>query len=183
MIYEHAIEDEMRIMMETLNESSKSLSLHEIQVPLSSLMHPPITIEMGTNTQEAIDLMISQREGRAVGYVLVVSNGVLKGIFGERDVLLKILNKPVGDLTQIPVEHFMKANPQTFHVDNCLDSAILHMARGGYRHIPIVDDQNKLVGMVSIRHIISYLVEHFPQEVLTLSPKPIRYAMKAREGA
>jgi hypothetical protein len=37
--------------------------------------------------------------------------------------------------------------------------------------------------MVSIRHIISYLVEHFPQEVLTLPPKPSNDAMKAREGA
>ena len=169
----------MHIMEETLDDPSKTLSPHEIQVPLSSLMHPPITIEIGSSTQKAIDLMIAHK----VGYVLIVSDSVLKGIFGERDVLLKILNKPVGDLTQIPVEHFMKADPQTSKVDDCFDSAILHMARGGYRHIPIVDDQNKLVGMVSIRHIISYLVEHFPQEVLTLSPKPIRYAMKAREGA
>jgi len=57
------------------------------------------------------------------------------------------------------------------------------MAQGGYRHIPIVDDQNHSVGIVSIRHIISYLIEHFPQEILTLPPVPIRNAMKAREGA
>ncbi|MCZ6680917.1 MAG: CBS domain-containing protein [Candidatus Poribacteria bacterium] len=179
MIYEQVVEEEMAIMEAELDEPSKALSRHETQVPLSSLMHPPLMVEMGKSTQEATDLMIAND----VGAVLVVSDRVLKGIFGERDVLLKILNKPVGDLTQIPVDRFMKENPQTSHVDDTLDSAILHMARGGYRHIPIVDDQNRPVGLVSIRHIISHLVEHFPQEVLTLPPKPIREAMKAREGA
>jgi CBS domain-containing protein len=77
----------------------------------------------------------------------------------------------------------MKAEPQTAHVEDSLDTAILYMAKGGYRHIPIVNEYNQPVGMVSIRDIISYLVEHFPQEVLTLPPKPIRDAMKAREGA
>lgn len=178
MLYEHVVEEELTIMEET-DDSSKTLSIHETQVPLSSLIHPPIVIELGASTQEAIDLMV----GNDVGYVLVVSDGKLKGIFGERDVLLKILNQSVGDLTQIPVEHFMKADPQTAHVDDSLYTAIVYMAKGGYRHIPIVDGQNRPVGMVSIRHIISYLVEHFPQDVLTLPPKPIREAMKAREGA
>jgi CBS domain-containing protein len=77
----------------------------------------------------------------------------------------------------------MKVDPQTAYIGDSLDTAILYMAKGGYRHIPIVNEQNQPVGMVSIRHIISYLVEHFPQEVLTLPPKPIRDAMKAREGA
>ena len=179
MVYEEAVEEELAIMEETTDEPSKSLSPHEIQVPLDSLMHAPLTVEMGASTQDAVDLMIAN----AVGYVLVVSDGRLKGIFGERDVLLKILNKPVGDLTQIPVERFMKADPQTSHVDDSLDAAILHMAKGGYRHIPIVDERNRAVGIVSIRHIISYLVEHFPQDVLTLPPEPVREAMKAREGA
>jgi CBS domain-containing protein len=77
----------------------------------------------------------------------------------------------------------MKADPQTANVDDSLDTAIRHMGRGGYRHLPIVNNKNRPVGMVSIRHIISYLVEHFPQEILTLPPKPIRDPMKAREGA
>ncbi len=179
MSYEDMIEEELAIMHEQLKDSSTSLSPHEIRVPLRSLMHSPVTVEMETSTQEAIDLMISEK----VGAVLVVSGQVLKGIFGERDVLYYILDKSVGDLTQIPVKRFMKADPQTANVEDSLDTAVLDMAQGGYRHIPIVDDQNHSVGIVSIRHIISYLVEHFPQEILTLPPAPIRNAMKAREGA
>jgi CBS domain-containing protein len=179
-LYQEIVEEELAIMdEETPDEPSKTLSPHEIHVPLHSLMHPAVTVDSGTSTQEAIDRMLDNK----VGAILIVSDGVLKGIFGERDVLLKILNKPVGDLTQIPIEQFMKADPQTAHVEDSLDAAILYMAEGGYRHIPIVNEQNQPVGMVSIRHIISYLVEHFPQEVLTLPPKPSNDAMKAREGA
>ena len=180
MLYQEIVEEEMAIMEEeNPDEPSKTLSPHEIHVPLHSLMYPPVIIDIGGSTQEAIDRMLDNK----VGAILIVSDGVLKGIFGERDVLLKILNKPVGDLTQIPIEQFMKADPQTAQVEDSLDTAILYMARGGYRHIPIVNEQNQPVGIVSIRHIISYLVEHFPQEVLTLPPKPDNDAMQAREGA
>ena len=179
MLYQEIVEEELAIMEETPDAPSKTLSPHEIHVPLHSLMHPPVMVDKEASTQEAIDRMLDNK----IGAILIVSNGVLKGIFGERDVLLKILNKPVGDLTQIPIEQFMKADPQTAHVGDSLDTAILYMAEGGYRHIPIVNEQNQPIGMVSIRHIISYLVEHFPQEVLTLPPKPINEAMHAREGA
>ena len=179
MLYEDAVDEELAIMDETLDGRSKTLKPHEIEVPLAHVMHEPVTIESGSCIQAAIDLMIE----RNTGYVLVVSEGGLKGIFGERDVLLKILNKSVGDLTQIPIDRFMKADPQVASVEDSLDTAILHMARGDYRHVPIVDAKNQPVGLVSIRDIIAYLVEHFPQEVLTLPPNPIRDAMKAREGA
>ncbi len=180
MLYQEIVEEELAIMdEETPDEPSKTLSPHEIHVPLQSIMNPPVTVDSGASTQEAIDHMLSNQ----VGAVLIVSDGGLKGIFGERDVLLKILNKPVGDLAEIPIEHFMKADPQTAHVEDSLDTAIMYMAKGGYRHMPIVDKTNQPVGMVSIRNIISYLVEHFPQEVLTLPPKPTNEVMKSREGA
>ena len=179
MLYEEVVDEELDIMHETPDEPSKTLSAHEIQVPLHSLMTPPVIIEIGASTQDAINLMID----RHVGHVLIVSASILKGIFSERDVLVKILNQPVGNLRQIPVERFMKADPQTANVKDSLDTAILYMAEGGYRHVPVVDEENRPVGTVSVRDIISHLVEHFPQDVLTLPPKPIRRAMKSREGA
>ena len=180
MLYQEIVEEELAIMdEETPDEPSKTLSPHEIHVPLHSIMQVPVTVDSGASTQEAVDQMLDNK----VGAVLIVSDGVLKGIFGERDVLLKILNKPVGDLTEVPIEQFMKAEPQTAHVEDSLNTAIMYMAKGGYRHIPIVNEQNQPVGMVSIRNIISYLVEHFPQEVLTLPPTPDNDAMQAREGA
>jgi len=142
-------------------------------------MRPIIQIDINSSTNEAIDLLLANNIGAAP----VVENGYLRGIFSERDVLNKILNKQVGDLDDINVREFMIADPQTAQSEDTLNTAILYMARGGCRHVPIVDTENCPIGMVSIRDVISYIVEEFLQEVLTLPPKPVRDAFKAREGA
>ena len=177
MLYDLAIDEELEEMDE--DDALRAWSAQEIQVSLKELMRPVITIDINASTNEAIDLLLTNEIGAAP----VIENGYLRGIFSERDVLNKILNKQVGDLDHIRVKEFMIADPQTAHPEDSLNTAILHMARGGYRHVPIVDMENRPIGMVSIRDVISYLIEKFPQEVLTLPPKPVRDAMKAREGA
>ena len=118
-----------------------------------------------------------------IGYVIVTRDNKLRGIFGERDILLNFLNTDLGSWDDLIVDDHMKENPKTLQSDDLLDTAIFFMANGGYRHIPIVDDRYQPIGMVSVLDIMTYLVEHFPQEILTLPPRPIRDAMKAREGA
>lgn len=177
MLYDLAIDEELEEMDE--DDALRAWSAQEIQTSLKDLMRSIITIDIKCSANEGIDLLLSKEIGAAP----VVENGYLRGIFSERDVLNKILNKQVGDLDHISVTEFMIADPQTAHPEDSLNTAILHMARGGYRHVPIVDAENRPIGMVSIRDVISYLIEEFPQEVLTLPPKPVRDAMKAREGA
>ena len=177
MLYDLALDEELEQMDE--DAALKAWSAQEIQISLKDLMRPVVTIDLNSSTNEAIDLLLAHKVGAAP----VVENGALCGIFSERDVLNKILNKQVGDLDTIGVEAFMIANPQTAQPADSLNTAILYMAHGGYRHVPIIDTENRPIGMVSIRDVISYLVEEFPQEVLTLPPRPIRDAFKAREGA
>ncbi len=177
MLYDLAIDEELEQMDE--DAALRAWNAQEIQVLLKDLMRPIIQIDINASTNEAIDLLLANEIGAAP----VVENGYLRGIFSERDVLNQILNKQVGDLDDIGVTEFMIADPQTAQSDDTLTTAILHMARGGYRHVPIVDTENRPIGMVSIRDVMSYLVEEFLQEVLTLPPKPVRDALKAREGA
>ncbi len=179
MLYDMAIDEELAQMDKDAERSHKSLQVSEIQVPLRHIMRACVTIDISTTTQEAIDILIENN----IGAASVVENDLIRGIFGERDLLRKVLNRDVGDLTQIPVTQFMKVDPKTAKPDDMLDTAILYMAHGGFRHLPIVDERQHPIGMVSIRDVISYLIEFFPQEVLTLPPTPIRDAFKAREGA
>ena len=177
MLYDLAIDEELEKMDE--EAALKAWSAQEIQISLKELMRPIVTIDINCSTNEAIDLLLAHKIGAAP----VIENGKLCGIFSERDVLNKILNKQVGDLDVIGVKEFMIADPQTAQQEDSLNIAILYMAQGGYRHLPIVDSGNRPLGMVSIRDVVSYLVEEFPQEVLTLPPRPVRDAFKAREGA
>lgn len=179
MLYDSAIDEELAQMDQDLETSKKVLEASEILVPLRQLMRDCVTIDIGANTQDAIDLLIQNH----IGAASVVEDGILRGIFGERDLLRKVLNKDVGDLTKIPVTQFMKEDPKTAKPDDMLDTGVLYMARGRFRHLPIVDEKQQPIGMVSIRDVISYLVDSYPHEVLTLPPNPVRDALKAREGA
>ena len=40
------------------------------------------------------------------------------------------------------------------------------MSVGGFRHVPIVDAEGRPVHVVSVRDVVEFLVEAFPQEVL-----------------
>ena len=177
MLYDLAIDEELEQMDQ--EEALRAWDAREIQVSLKELMRPIVTIDINCSVNEAIDLLLANNIGAAP----VVEDDYLRGIFSERDVLNRILNKQVGDLDNISVKQFMIPDPQTANPDDSLSTAVLYMARGHYRHVPIVDTENRPIGMVSIRDVISYLVEEFSQEVLALPPRPVRDAMKAREGA
>ncbi|MGL4424211.1 MAG: CBS domain-containing protein [Gemmataceae bacterium] len=56
------------------------------------------------------------------------------------------------------------------------------MQQGGYRHLPVVDAENRPVGMLSAKRIVHYLAEHFPMAVYNQPPEPGRVPDTA-EGA
>ena len=55
------------------------------------------------------------------------------------------------------------------------------MTKHHFRHLPVVD-QGKPVGILSVKRIVHYLVEHFPATVYNLSPDPQAVGHN-REGA
>jgi len=116
-----------------------------------------------------------------IGCVLVVKKGRLEGIFTERDILMKIVASGK-DLARTKVEEVMTSDPEVLEPDDMLAFALKYMHLGGYRHLPVVDDRQHPVGILSVKNIVDYLADYFPQEVLTLPPRPIR-STNAREGA
>ncbi|MBI3765857.1 MAG: CBS domain-containing protein [Ignavibacteriales bacterium] len=76
----------------------------------------------------------------------------------------------------------MTANPEAFEPDDSIAFIINAMHVGSYRHVPVVDEQNQPVAIVSVRDILSFIAEHFTEEVINLPPHPIRKT-KEREGA
>jgi CBS domain-containing protein len=76
----------------------------------------------------------------------------------------------------------MTSKPATVRPTASIGEAIGVMSRGGYRRLPIVDDSNRLLGVIKVSNIVSYFVEHFPQAVFNLPPQP-NVVMPEREGA
>ena len=66
----------------------------------------------------------------------------------------------------------MTPDPDTVHENDAIRDAVLAMHEGGFRNVPIVDAQGRVVSCVRHKDIVNYLVEHFAQHVLNLPPDP-----------
>ena len=47
------------------------------------------------------------------------------------------------------------------------------MEEGGYRHLPVIGETGKPVGVLSVKRVVHYLVEHFPATIYNLRPCPM----------
>jgi CBS domain-containing protein len=137
-----------------------------METPISDLpLRDPILIDAAATVADAVKSMNDHH----TGCVLVGRDGKLVGIFTERDVLTKDYFRP--DSHTVAVETVMTKNPETLEADNSIAFALNKMSVGGYRHIPIVEG-DKPVGVLSVRDVVDFLVELFPEDVLNLPPSP-----------
>ncbi len=125
----------------------------------------PVIVTPDTSLAETIKAMMAER----AGYAFVCENGSLRGIVTERDYLLKVMG--LGVEYTAPVRDFMTPNPTTIREDATIVEAMRLMDAGNYRHLPVLDADGGILGVISTRHIISFIVEHFPQDVVNLPPK------------
>lgn len=99
-----------------------------------------------STVRSACSLMAQKR----IGAILVVENNRIVGIFTERDALNKVLAGNL-DPDKTTLSQVMVANPQTIRADKPLGYALQFMVDGGFRHVPVVDDNGAPLGMVSAR--------------------------------
>lgn len=152
-----------------------------LREPLSALaVRPAIVLPAQENVTTAVRAM--QREHR--GCVLVTDDGTsgskLRGIFTERDVLFRIVDRGKNPAT-LPLGEVMTPAPDVLSVRSTVAYALNKMSVGGFRHVPVVDDEFHPAFVVSVRDVVEFLVEAFPREVLNLPVVP--FSPKAREGA
>ena len=87
---------------------------------------------------------------KKIGAILVVEGGRIAGIFTERDALNKVLATSLDPDTAL-LSQVMVGDPQSIRADKPLAYALHMMAEGGFRHVPVVDDNGAPLGMVSAR--------------------------------
>lgn len=95
-------------------------------------------------------------EEHDLGSLAVVEGMDLVGLLTERD-LRRVVAEGVDPET--PVSHVMSPEPDTFDPDLDVWDAAAWIAESGYRHLPVVDDEGTLLGVVSIRHLLRALVD------------------------
>jgi CBS domain-containing protein len=124
----------------------------------------PAVVHPETTAADAIQTMLQHR----VGAVTVVDQqSVVVGVFTERDVLRKLAlsgldpaKTPVSDLMTTPV---ILATPATTPGE-----AFSIMMERHFRHLPLVDDQGRLIAMLSIRNLLQWRVDELTERLDTM---------------
>ena len=96
---------------------------------------PPYEVAANRCVADAVAALRQQR----VGCLLCIDDGKLVGIFTERDLLTRII--ALGLPLSTPLRECMTLKPVTVHPMDSVRTAIERMEYGGYRHLPVVDDQ------------------------------------------
>jgi signal-transduction protein with cAMP-binding, CBS, and nucleotidyltransferase domain len=154
--FEDAYEDERQIRGAILSDKIRTLQ-----------RRPAIIVAPETTVREAAGLM-----GQAhVGCVLVCVDGKLCGIFTERDLLNRVVASDLSpQITR--VGQVMTADPDALRLGDGIAFALNLMSVGGYRNIPIVDEERRPICVVAMKQIVEFIVDLFPEGVLNLPPDP-----------
>ena len=121
-------------------------------------------VPLEATVAEAIHKMLDHH----VGAVAVVDSEYrVAGIFTERDVLRKMAlsrmdpqNTPLRDLMTTPVEMATR--------DTGPREALSTMLERHFRHLPVADDNGKLLGILSIRNLLEWRVDELSRELDSL---------------
>jgi len=170
------LDEESQIANE--QDSTKTLSSDIFEGPISNLpQYKAICLDESATLEEAIKTM----QNKKIGSVLITNNGQLTGIITERDILLKVTGV-VTDLAAAKVRDYMTEDPQCLRSEDMIAYVMNNMHVGGYRHVPIVDDNGIPLTVISIKNVMTFILDYFPEHITNIQGEPFRGPV-SRESA
>jgi CBS domain-containing protein len=129
-----------------------------VDVPLRALKtRPPFTVEASATLASVLQLM----RDKETADVLVLEGGRLAGIFTERDAALKLTGDAATDrdLAAVSIGDVMTRDPVVLRANDSVAVAVQKMAIGGFRHIPLVDEGRRPIGVVSAADVFRHILQ------------------------
>ena len=113
-----------------------------------------LTAEPSTTVYECIARM----DDRGVGSIVVMDGDEIAGIFTERDYLGSIALEGRSSKTT-PVEDVMTTDVNTVQPKKPLEECLHLMTEFRFRHLPVVDENESLLGLISIGDCVKQIVD------------------------
>jgi CBS domain-containing protein len=148
-------------------ERSGGMSLLALTTVGDLAMRPHARVADDTPLARVVDEMTAR--GRCA--VLVEGGGALVGIFTERDLLNRVDHRDPR-WPEAAVREVMTLDPIVIRREDSLAEALRRLNHGRRRHLPVVDGKGAVLGLISIRDILSYIAGRFPEEMMNLPPDP-----------
>ncbi len=105
----------------------------------------------------SISKAIELFKDKEIGCIPIMVGDTLEGILTERDIVLRVLGKPI-DRDHVPISTIMTKNPDVIRHSNTIGDAMNKLAAGGFRHLPIKTKDGK-IGLISVKGLVNHLYE------------------------
>jgi CBS domain-containing protein len=129
------------------------MSIGRICVREVDLVEPDETVQTAAarmNSRNVGTLMVLDKESRPIG------------ILTDRDLAVRVVGKGLNPV-DTPVRDVMSKAPDYVREDTPIETALTRMRAGTYRRLPVVDEDGKLVGLVSLDDILDLISEEFAE--------------------
>lgn len=123
-----------------------------------------MSIAASASITEAAKLLTDKKIG---ALVVKDKSGGLCGIVSERDLVHAIARGGAAALSDQVSMHMTPA-PETCVESDTVESVMEVMTRGRFRHVPVLDDQFMLCGMVSIGDVVKTRIAETVSEAAAL---------------
>ena len=127
--------------------------MQAVQSFIQSHERPVHAVSPNQTVWEALEVMARHN----IGAVLVVDEGKMVGIFSERDyarrVELKGLETKATRIAEVMTSKFISISPSS-KMDDCMQI----MTERRVRHLPVINENNQILGLVSIGDVVSEMI-------------------------
>jgi CBS domain-containing protein len=165
------LDEEQTIMEERQKENRPILTVSTFGEPLAELRMPKVVcLNQNATLEECVQTMQAKKIGSVV---LVNTQDEIVGIFTERDLLMKVVGK-VPDLKKHKVKEYMTFDPMTLMPHDSIATVMHNMDIGGFRHVPIINQDGQVISLVSVKDILSFIIDRLPAEIINVPGIPYR---------
>ena len=105
---------------------------------------------------DVVPTAIKTMSEKNIGSVVIVDDEMqVKGIVTERDLMRRLLNKSL-DPKMTPLSSIMSTEVRTGRADDEVIDWLRQMSNERFRHLPVVDEQGRLVNIMSQGDFVSF---------------------------
>jgi len=135
---------------------------------IQSLIGPANTPPLACSPQDHLMTAVARLVTDGANAIAVTGpSGQLAGILSDQDII-RALHAGSGSVAHAIVETWMTRNVITVTPDTRLDAAVKTMAFHRIRHVVVIDDDKRPIGVVGIRAILKQLHEMDEMEINVL---------------
>lgn len=116
--------------------------------------HAVYSVHPDNTVYEALSVLVEKN----VGALVVLDQDRFLGIFSERDYARRVIIKGRASKETL-IREIMTERPFTVTENDSIEDCMVKMTDKHIRHLPVTDDQERLVGMISIGDVVKHIID------------------------